>query len=399
MRIGIDIRPLQNNNRFRGIGRYLENTLLNIDLDKNHTYTLFYEGSKKTVPDSIKKIFKSARYIQVPPRKINKVKYIRALVRPYSRIKPRRSDIDVLFQADPWLGIPKNIPTVVAFHDIIPLLFKIDKESVKLRGIKKYKQLFGEHTTDKFYSDMLKDYKNADRIVAISEHSKRDFIKYVNPNINKDHIRVTLLSGDLNKTIHTKTHPEKTLAKYKVKKNMYILYVGGIDKRKNIKGLLTDFIELKKQYKNLKLVVVGKEFNIKRGLEEVGWTELLNKNKHVKDDIIIPGYVPDSDLANLYENTIAFVFPSLYEGFGLPVLEAMEQKCPVICYQNSSLTEVAGNAALLVENGKPMVNAIDRLMNNPELRKQLILKGLKQAKKFSWKRSAQKTMQSIEELG
>ena len=124
-----------------------------------------------------------------------------------------------------------------------------------------------------------------------------------------------------------------------------------------------------------------------------------SKKNNLEKYVITPGYVSDGELSYLYENAEAFVFPSRYEGFGLPVLEAMQSGCPVVAYDNSSIPEVAGNAAILVKDGESMVPALEDLMQDKGKRKALIEKGYKQAEKFSWKRTAQETIKVLEGVG
>jgi len=119
----------------------------------------------------------------------------------------------------------------------------------------------------------------------------------------------------------------------------------------------------------------------------------------LEGQVLLAGYVPDADLPALLSGALAFVFPSLYEGFGLPVLEAMACGTPVICSNTSSLPEVAGDAALLVDPREPeaLAQAMLRLLRDKELRGELSARGLEQARRFSWRRCAQETLAVLEE--
>ena len=114
-------------------------------------------------------------------------------------------------------------------------------------------------------------------------------------------------------------------------------------------------------------------------------------------DVLTPGFISDVDLQYLYKQAVCLVFPSRYEGFGLPVLEAMAIGCPVVAYRNSSIPEVAGEAGLLVNDGDPLAPAIEKVLKDPKLRKDLIAKGRKQAAKFSWEKTAQRTLAVLRE--
>lgn len=398
MKIGVDLRPLQNHNRFRGIGRYLENVLRAIAATNPEYTFVFYVEKRSPPPEDVISLFKTSELRYVAPSRIKRIKYVRALARPEVKIAPQNNDVDVFFQADPWLGIPKNVPTVAAFLDIIPLLFKRENESLQLKGIKKYKQIFGEAIQSKFYKEMLESYSHAAAILAISKSSRDDYIAHVDKTaLNK--VSVALLAGS------ETSFPEVTKAarlsvrkKYKLSDSPFLLYVGGIDLRKNISGLAKDFVKLKKEYPTLKLVMVGKEFGLKRDLKTVGWTKVLENHPTQATDIHTIGFVTNEDLAVLYAEATAFTFPSLYEGFGLPVLEAMHLGCPVVCYDNSSLPEVAGDAAILVKTGESLAPAIKRILDDPKLRAELTQKGKNQAKGFTWGKTAEQTLKILEEV-
>ena len=144
--------------------------------------------------------------------------------------------------------------------------------------------------------------------------------------------------------------------------------------------------------------MAGKEFDNKRELTDLGWFDTLKDIKY-KEDIIYAGYVDDSVLNALYKNAKVFAFPSLYEGFGLPVLEAMAAGTPVVAFNNSSIPEVAGDAAVLCKNHKEFVAGIEKIIDNEIFRKSLIQKGYKQAVKFSWEKTAKQTLKVLEEFG
>jgi glycosyltransferase involved in cell wall biosynthesis len=396
MKIGIDARPLQNNNRFRGIGRYLESVLRELAKLKPQDQFVFYVERRSPLPEDVFSFFNNYHLRYVAPSKIKHIKYVRALARPYVKVQLKTGDIDVFFQADPWLGIAKNVPTVATLHDLIPLFFKIEKESKNLHGVAKYKQVFGEVVQDKFYKEMLDSYQHARAITAISQASKNDYLKFVDSTAN-DKIFVTPLGAPGSSFAKPGViQAAKLRQKYGLGQATFLLYVGGIDLRKNIKGLAEAFFELKASHPDLKMVMVGKEFSLKRDLKMVGWTDVLATQPELAKDIIIPGFVPDDELAMLYAEAAVFPFPSLYEGFGLPILEAMAMGCPVVAYNNSAIPEVAGNAALLVKDGASLAPAIAQILEDPELHAGLIAKGHQQVQHFTWRATVEKTLTAIE---
>ena len=167
-----------------------------------------------------------------------------------------------------------------------------------------------------------------------------------------------------------------------------ILFVGGIDLRKNPASLVRAFAMLKALHRSYTLVLTGgfgeHYESIRARLHEWG----------VDDYVVFPGYVPGEELADFYRLAEVFVYPSLYEGFGLPVLEAMGCGVPVITSNISAMPEVAGDAAILVEpdNINDLAAAIDRVLADKTLRDNLIEKGLRRSQLFSWKQAACDTL-------
>jgi len=178
----------------------------------------------------------------------------------------------------------------------------------------------------------------------------------------------------------------------------YFLYVGSLHPRKNILTLLEAFARLHKYAiirKDTKLVLVGKR----------GWLYQEIFRRAQEDDLAgkvsFPGYVSTEDLAALFSGAVAFVFPSLYEGFGLPILEAMACEVPVISSNTSSLPEVVGDAGLLVDphNVKELCEAMARLYHDPVLRNELISRGKRRRRLFSWEACAHQVLSTLEAVG
>lgn len=180
----------------------------------------------------------------------------------------------------------------------------------------------------------------------------------------------------------------------KMNKGDYILFVGTLQPRKNIERLVEAFAKIKPKYPQLSLLIVGKK----------GWLydEILAspKKNGVSGSVEFVDFVSDSELPSLYKNAKCFVLPSLYEGFGLPVLEAMQNGCPVIISNVSSLPEAGGDAALYVnpEDVDDIASKIDNVLSDSELRLEMIKKGYDQVKKFSWEKTAKETLEVLEKI-
>ncbi len=237
--------------------------------------------------------------------------------------------------------------------------------------------------------------RQATKIFTISNASKDDIIKvYDVPS----HKVVVTYPGIKFKTkmskLKTTVQNSKVLKKYGVSGD-YILFVGTLQPRKNITRLIEAFAKIHHQNKSLQLVVVGKK----------GWLyeEILEapKQYHIEAQVKFLEFVPDEDLSVLYQQAICFVLPSLYEGFGLPVLEAMSHGCPVITSSTSSLPEAGGEAALYVDptDVDDIASKMSLLIKDEKLKKELREKGYKQVKKFSWEKTARETLTVLEQVG
>ena len=174
-------------------------------------------------------------------------------------------------------------------------------------------------------------------------------------------------------------------------KEKYVLFVGNIEPKKNIKQLIRAFAYIEKGYK---LAIVGHKAWMSES-QLVGLKSYLKKK-----DYVILDYVTEEELAVLYSNAFCMVFPSLYEGFGLPVLEAMQNNCPVICSDRSSLPEVGGDAALYVDPYKysDIRQQLDKLIANPQLRLEMIEKGKARVEFFSPENYAKRLQEAYEGL-
>jgi glycosyltransferase involved in cell wall biosynthesis len=220
--------------------------------------------------------------------------------------------------------------------------------------------------------------KNADKIITISKNTKNDILSHLNINAKK--IENIYLAADSIFRPQKKEVWKKIKEKYQIK-NDYILFVGMLEPRKNIPGII--------KAKDLTLVIVGKK----------GWLYeeifALVKSLKIQDQVIFTGYVPDEDLPALYKGAKCFVYPSFYEGFGIPIIEAMACGCPVITSKNSSMEEIANAAAITIDPNQPeaIAEAIKTIINNDKEREKMKKLGILHAKKFTWDTMARETMQ------
>ena len=229
--------------------------------------------------------------------------------------------------------------------------------------------------------------KKARKILTISKSSKDDIIKYY--QVPEDKVVVTYPGATMQNDI------EKSKKKYGIIGD-YILSVGTLQPRKNFVKLIEALNILVSSYPNIFLVIIGKPGWLYQEIYEAP------KKFRVEGKVKFLDYVPDEDLPALYKNAKCFVLVSLYEGFGLPALEAMNYGCPVVVSNVSSLPEVAGEAGILVNpnNVEEIVQAITKVLNMDEREKrEMVEKGFKQASKFSWEKCAKETLKVLEEVG
>lgn len=389
MKIGIDARPLQHETQYRGIGKSLQFLLEALKPQLGSGDSLVFYLDKGLPKPQLLEDFADAKIITMPTARLGRKRYWRSFLASFKPLNPSRKDVDVVLQYDASFGVPKNVPCVVVFHDLIPYLFRGQEKQRPVKGLRKGKDALARNLYWQKYLKVLKTYKNAAKIIAISESSKLDLLSYIS-GVSADNIAVIPHGANFDKPSGKASLKIKKLAA-----DPYLLFVGGIDIRKNIIGLLETFYQLKPAHPDLKLILVGKEFELSDRLEDLGWFSLLNKNPDYAKDVIKPGFVSHDDLAYLYSQADAFVFPSRYEGFGLPVLEAMGAGCPVVAYDNSSIPEVAGDAALIVKDGQPLAPVVEKLLSQPKLRQELVAKGYKQINKFSWPKTANKTLEIL----
>lgn len=236
--------------------------------------------------------------------------------------------------------------------------------------------------------------KLADAIVTISEFSKKEIIKYL--SVPEDKVTVIPLGAktDLYNPDYKDEEIEKAKERYHID-NDYFLYLGTLEPRKNIIRIVEAYNEYRKQTGNPILLVLA-------GAKGWKYESIFEKVKeyNLEKDIIFTGYLEEKDCPLLMKGATAFVFPSLYEGFGLPPLEAMACGTPVISSTAASLPEVVGNAGILVDplSTEQLTKAMVQVANDGELRKNLTVKGLERAKQFTWRRSAECLMRLLESL-
>lgn len=297
----------------------------------------------------------------------------------YYRVQKKIPEYDLYLIANQNLSFLKLKPKIVFCHDIIHRAYP---------GSKKYWL-----PSKLLYSGL----KKAEFIIAASESTKRDLIRYY----SIPEKRISVVYEGIN---HKKFKPENNSSlniyrKYKLSsRHKYVFHLSSEISRKNVDGLVKAFKQLKTRYKltNLKLLKAGSpqyQKDRRRLLK-------LIKRLDLQEEVIFLDHVSEEDLPGLYNIAELFVFPSFYEGFGLPLLEAMACETPIITSNTSSLPEIVGNAGILVssEDIDSIARAMGEVLTNERLREDMISKGLKRAGMFSWKIAAEETLKICEKV-
>jgi len=383
VKIALDVRRV----RDFGVGTYIRNLLHALSqIGSQHDYALISRAEDKQqfaeLPDNFRAI----------PCKYQDSSRLDHLALPHLLHSIHADITHIPFHRVP-LFMPK--PYLVTIHDLGSLFF--DEASGALHAAHKYR--------------LRRGLERAERIIAVSSATQRDVINLA-PEV-ESRVRLIYNAPDpqfLERRLPSDARaagPEaaareraRILERYQIR-YPFLLYAGSIRPQKNIPRLIEAFavarcsLEQIEEYKDLRLIIIGDEISrhpdVRRAVIQ----------SRVESCVRFLGFIPFDTLRIFHELATAFVFPSLYEGFGLGPLEAMASGTPVIASAVSSLPEVVGGAAMLVnpENVFDIARGITEVLTNPELRRELIAKGRKQAASFSWARTAREVLDLYEEAG
>jgi glycosyltransferase involved in cell wall biosynthesis len=368
MKIGIDISQIVYGT---GVSVYTKNLVENLlRIDKKNEYKLFFSSLRQPLPPDFKISNPKAKvkFFPIPP----------TLLEPFwnkwhwPSVERFIGRVDVFHSSD-WTQPPSRAAKVTTIHDF---------------GFLKYPEVAHPKIKAVHQRRLAWVKKEADLVIAVSQSTKRDIMEILAIPEKKIKVVYEAASEDF-KPIKNKKKIEQVKKKFKINGN-YLLSVATLEPRKNLKRIIEAFKMLKT--KDLKLVIVGKQ----------GWDDSLPKLnfKRRNSKIIFTGYISGENKTALYSGATCLVYPSLYEGFGLPVLEAMKCGCPVLASNISSLPEVAGHAGILVDpvDVEEIAKGMGEIINNKEKREEMIKKGLKQIKKFSWEKAAKETLKIYQEV-
>lgn len=360
MKVGIDISQIA----FKGSGieRFTSGLIKTIlTFDKHNEWIFFFSSLRNQLDYNIKtqiqnKGFQIKDY-PFPPTLLTLIWNKLHLFKIDNLIK----NLDWLITSD-WTEPPSSFKKATIVHDLVYKRFPEALSSI----ISKNQNLKLKHVR-----------KESKVIFADSLSTKNDLISLLEVPENKiivnyPGVKIIETNDDFDINI---------LEKYNIK-NKFIFSVGKIEPRKNIQMLIDSYIEL--NLNDIDLVIVG----------EYGWGPHIKKYKNIK----YLGYLDDKELFSLYKKSLCFIYPSIWEGFGYPIIEAMASKTPVATSNTSSMKEISNNAALLFNPYKKteIKNSINKLINDPNLRIDLIKKGIVNSQKFTWKNYYNKLVNKLE---
>lgn len=420
MKIGIDLTPI-GEHRMRGIGAVLINVVNELPTvaDRAHEFVFFVEAGSdrphnpRDLVDvgSLKHEF---RLVTTPaePTGLPRLRRFTDLARRCALGDPRSydtTDLDIFVQADPSVPLPRTrAKTVLIAHDIIPYVL----ESTYLtgyrvsrnRGFRVYRSFKNEINRQQYFVEMRSNARRADLVIADSAHTRRD----VTDILGIDERKVDVVH--LGVTAARPSPPDVELRPYRdvgwgplqeppieLEPQSFLLYLGGVDARRQLMDLFGAFNNLRARGESIQLVMAGDVLSTIENIPDGSIRDYARRCSY-SNDMILLGFVTEAEKAWLFQNALALVFPTLYEGFGLPVLEAMSQGTPVITYDNSSLREVGGDAALYAESHQDIVRHATRLRDDPDWRDAVRVAGLEQARSFSWARTASEMLAKMTAL-
>jgi glycosyltransferase involved in cell wall biosynthesis len=373
MRIGIDAHAI--GARQGGNETYIRGLIKSLaEIDGDNLYTIYLANAAAAARwrEGFTNRYKNFSVRLLPPP----TPLVRVPV--YLTYELFRRPVDVLhvqYTAPPFC----RVPVVVTIHD---LAFERMPETFTRRGSFQLKLT------------VRRTAKKAARIATVSEYSRQDLLNIYNLPPEKVAVTYNGVESGFTPRPSTPNEAEEVRRRFGVSRD-FLLAVGSLQPRKNLVRLIQAYARLRSERKDFspQLVIVGRKLWLANEIfDEV-------KRQRWADDVILTGYVADEDLPALYRAARAFVYPSLFEGFGLPPLEAMACGTPVVTSDVSSLPEITGDAALLIDpnDERALANSLIEIVNNDRLREELREKGIHQAKKFTWRDAAEKTLRLYQE--
>ncbi|PIS43045.1 MAG: hypothetical protein COT24_00325 [Candidatus Kerfeldbacteria bacterium CG08_land_8_20_14_0_20_40_16] len=380
MRIGVDIRSLLDQET-GGVATYTEQLLINLaKIDTVNDYFLFYNVFQKEIDSVFKKKFSAPNFSIKSFHFPNKIFNSSLNYLCFPKIDRLIGGVDLFFIPNLiFLALSRKIKKVITLHDLSFLLYP---QFYSVKGRWWHKAV-----------NPKKIIQDFDQVIAVSESTRNDIINLLEAPPEKVKIIYSGINPENYQSLDLITQA-KVKKKYQLPEK-FILSLSAIEPRKNIDSLISSFKLFKQRSDSgYHLVIVGGY------REKINGFRFLINNSQFKEQVHFIGYVSNQEKPYFYNLASLFVYPSFYEGFGFPPLEAMAASTPVIASYSSSLSEICEEAAILIDphNIEELTEAIYQVLSNSEFSKRLVAKGLKQVQKYSWRETAQATLDLFESL-
>jgi glycosyltransferase involved in cell wall biosynthesis len=427
MTIGLDLSSLQSGHRMRGVGYTLINLLNNLpdEVKQRDRFVFFYHDSPD-LPDplealrlngteyELRPLAKQRRLAFRLPGKLNVfVRFVNQFIGLwyiYSGDERFATEgIDTFLQTDQMIGLPRGRKIKKAFiaYDVIPYVLEWDYlwnyKTARAHDLPRQAAIRCAARRWMYIHKLRVNVRRADKVLAISEATRKDFLKHARAPLKK--IATTPLGVNPSQNFDSSSFPAmhryaETSWGY-IKRpyrfnsvTPFVLFVGGGDQRRKLKDLVTAFNLIRARGFNLKLVLAGDTMQGPLNIPTGDIQNALKESSYI-DDIIFMGFVSDRQRDWLYRNALAFVYPSRYEGFGLPVLEAFSYQCPVVAYRNAATLEIAGEAPLYANSAEQIRDHIISLINSDSLAKKSLTASKPHIDKYTWQNTVRDIFKAI----
>ncbi len=371
MIIGIDVSSVSYQT---GVSNYTLNLIRNlVKIDKTNHYKLFYSSLRLPLPSEIKKLSSkpNVSIYQFPfPPTLLQILWNQLRLIPIELLIGKCD----IFNTSDWTQPPTlSTKTIATIHDLTPFLHPEWH----------HPKVINAHRRKMYWAA-----KKCCHFICVSQNTQSDLLKLF-PQINQSKTSLVYEAaetkyGQFLKLPSRIQQKKKDVIKKQYGLQNFILAQGTREPRKNLNRLIESFLNFKKKYPQtkIKLAITGK----------YGWgNDISAQDPSIK----ILGFIPEKDMVALHASALCLIYPSLYEGFGLPIIKSLKVGTPVITSNNSSLKEIAASCAILVDptSTQEITKAIEKITQSPKLRQQLRQKGIAVAKNFSWIKTAQQTLQ------
>ena len=387
MKIGVDATCWGNK---RGFGRFTRELLeALLEVDKTNEYLFFIDGDtneSETIPSQVKKIVADTTISPIKAASADSSRSLKDLWAMSRAVLRHKTDVFFFPAVYSYFPIFNRTKIILTVHDVIA---------------DHHPELIFPNAKSKIFWKLKQNVaiRQADLIATVSEYSKKQIAEYF--KLPESRLRIISEGArPVFKVLENREEIKGTLDRFGLSEGeKFLLYVGGISPHKNLAVLIDAFEKINLNHTDIKLVLVG---DYKDDPFFSAYPSLKKQVAELKleDKVIFTGFIPDEELAHLYNAAALLVFPSLEEGFGLPAIEAMSCGTPVAASNCSSLPEVLGEAGRFFDprNARNMSEVIERIVRDENERKTMREKGLARAEQFMWKKAAEDTLAIFNEL-